>query len=87
MDDLNTLRAPSLWPEFPFLRVERRLDLRFDQPVCFVYAPEPDRVATRVFFVKEFPPPLEEFDMDTSPGLTYDDLAALVSDGWRIVDA
>lgn len=85
MDDLNTLRATSLWPEFPFLRMERRLDFRFDQPLCFAYAVERDQVIPTVFFTKEFPPS-DEFDPETNPGLTYQDLAALVGDGWRVAD-
>ena len=86
MDDLNTLRATSLWPEFPFLRVERRLDFRFDQPICFVYAPERDQVVPRVYFTPAFPPSLDDFDAENSPGLTYQDLASLIGDGWRVVD-
>jgi hypothetical protein len=86
VDDLNTLRATSLWPEFPFLRLERRLDFRFDQPICFLYASERDRVIPKVFFVTEFPPTLDGFDAEKSPGIPYDDLTDLVGDGWRIVD-
>ena len=86
MDDLNALRATSLWPEFPFLRVERRLDFRFDQPLCFVYATERDTVVPRVYFTPAWPPPPANFDIENSPGLTYQDLAALVADGWRVAD-
>lgn len=86
MDDLHILRSPSLWPEFPYLRVERRLDLRFDQPVCFVYAAGADVVVPRVFFTQDFPPKSEDFSVETTLGLTYSDLGALVGDGWRVID-
>jgi hypothetical protein len=87
MDDLHILRSPSLWPEFPYLRVERRLDLRFDQPVCFVYAAGPNVVVPRVFFTQKFPPGNEQFSVETNLGLTYPDLAALAGDGWRVIDS
>ena len=84
MDDLNIMKATSLWPDFPYLRVERRLDLRLDQPRCFVYAPDRDEVLPRVYFTRDFPP--DEFDRENNPGIIYQDLSELVGDGWRVID-
>lgn len=83
--DLPFLRAPWLWPHYPFVQVERRSEMRPGQPYCVVFADETSHVVPAVFFVPSFPPCLDEFDPERSWGFSYPDLDAVINDGWRVV--
>lgn len=83
--DLAVLRAPWVWPDFPFILVERRSEMRPEQPFCVVVADEAGEVVPAVYFVDDFPPDPASFDSTQTSGFSYADLAAVVADGWRLV--
>lgn len=83
--DLAVLRAPWVWPDYPYLQVERRTETRPGQPFCVVVADETGEVMPAVYFVDDFPPVAGVFDPSQAWGFSYSDLEAVVADGWTLV--
>jgi len=83
--DLSVLRSPWLWPDYPFVRVERRTEIRPGQPFSIVVADETGEVVPAVYFVAEYPPDPTMFDISEPWGFSYPHLEAVVADGWRIL--
>jgi hypothetical protein len=84
MDDLVVLKSPRLWPSYPYLRVERRTDLRTGMPFCFLRAASEIQVEPYVLMGPEWPPP-DEVHIDESYGFSYGSIDEIAADGWKIV--
>ena len=81
MDEiLSVLKRPSGWPEWPYLRLERRHVLRSGGPFCLLIANQIDDVDPTVYLADEWPP-REGWVPDV--GLSYQSFDDLVSDGWK----
>jgi hypothetical protein len=84
MDDLAVLKSPNLWPHFPYLRVERRTDMRAGMPFCFLRAASEVEVEPYVLMGPSWPP-AEEVEIDQSYGFSYDSIDEIAAAGWKIV--
>lgn len=82
MDDLTILRSPKLWPDWPYLRVERRAEGRGGQSACFVRALDMASVEPVVYVVTDWPP----MDQDASvlARFNYGDFQSMQKEGWRV---
>lgn len=84
MDDTRIVETPEMWPQFPYLRVERRTDTRPGQATCFVKVSEKQEVKPTVMATHNWPPP-ETDDIPLVLNLVYEDWDSLFSEGWRPV--
>jgi len=84
VDDVAVMRSPTLWPEFPYLRVERRREQRPGSPFCFLRARNELEVDPLVLMGPQWPPP-PDIEVDESFRFAYDSVDALASEGWRVV--
>jgi hypothetical protein len=71
------------WKNPKYLRVERRFDGRVKQPQCFVFADREGGVGPVVyFFPSNLHPDMLPLPMDAIGDKKYEDIDALVADGW-----
>ncbi len=84
MEDLRVMKSPQLWPQFPFLRVERRLELRPGSPFCFVWARNEIETEPNVLMGPTWPPD-EDLDIEETYRFAYDSVEAIAAEGWRVV--
>ena len=83
MDEaLHILQTPRLWPDWPYLRVERRTELRPDAPICVLVADELQQVVPTVYFTDNFPPG-EWFVPTEERALAYTSLEEVRANGWK----
>ena len=75
------LTMPELWPEAPYLVVERRRNNRVGDDWCYLEASE-DHVEAVVHVAPTWPPPADA-DAPGTPTFAYDSLEDLQSEGWR----
>ena len=85
MDDTTLLQSPQLWPEFPYLRVDRRTTPRQGQGICFVRSSEEGEVEPVVYVTAAWPP-REETEPMVVFSFGLQDFAALVEQGWKVVE-
>ena len=83
VDDISVMGNPTLWPEYPYLRVERRHEDRPGQPFCFLKAENEMTVAPVVLMGPTWPPQ-PDFEPDVSFRFAYESLDALAHEGWRV---
>ncbi len=84
MLDEQILEAPSLWPQWPYLAVERRMTTRQGDPCCFLVVDSEGEVAPVVHVSSVFPPG-DDFDLNYGPHFHYPDFASLRADSWKPV--
>ena len=84
MDDLAVLRSPNLWPTFPYLRVERRVEQRPGMPFCFVRSTPELQVEPFVLMGPTWPPDAD-VDIDETFRFAYESVDDIASNGWRVV--
>ena len=84
MEDVRVLRSPHLWPEYPYLRVERRRDLRPGSPYCFVRAQSEVETDPLVLMGAEWPPEID-LELDEVYRIPYDSVEDVARAGWRVV--
>jgi hypothetical protein len=83
MDEaLNIMQNPRMWPDWPYLQLERRTELRPDSPYCVLVADELHSVEPVVFFSDNWPPG-EWFSPDVERAIAYQTLDEVRSNGWR----
>lgn len=82
MDDLTILRSPKLWPDWPYLRVERRAEGRVGASACFLRALDMAAVEPCVYVAMEWPPADQEASILTR--FSNGDFQALQKEGWRV---
>lgn len=83
MDEaLLIIQTPSMWPDWPYLRVERRTELRPDTPMCVLVADELQQVAPTVYFADEFPPG-DWFVPSEDRAMAYGSLEEVRANGWK----
>jgi hypothetical protein len=79
----SALTMTGAWKNPKFLRVERRFDGRTKQPQCFVFAGADGQVTPTVyFFPHNLHPDMIPLTMDATGTKEYEDVEALVEDGW-----
>ena len=74
---------PALWPEAPYLVVERRRHNRVGDDWCFLKATSDEEVDAVVYLAPTWPPPQELLEPGLSPHFVYDSLEDLQSQGWK----
>ena len=79
---LRVLETPRVWPEWPYLRVERRKELRADSPYCVVIANELHDVEPTVYFADYWPID-DAFTAQRERAMAYASLPELAQAGWR----
>ena len=79
---LRVLETPRVWPEWPYLRVERRKELRPGSPYCVVIANELHDVEPTVYFTDSWPID-EQFTAEREKSMPYPNLIDLAQAGWR----
>lgn len=84
LDDAVILQNPHLWPEYPFVRVDRRVDPRQGQGTCFVRADEEGQVEPVVYVTSSWPPP-EDVEPMVVVSFAFQDFRSLVKQGWKVV--
>ena len=84
VEDVVVMRSPRLWPQFPYLRVERRRDLRPGSPFCFVRAQSEAEPEPLVLMGPEWPPEID-LELDETYRLSYDSIEDVAEAGWRVV--
>ena len=84
MADLKIVHSPELWPQYPYLRLERRTDTRPGQATCFVQVTPKQDVEPTVFATHNWPPPDTE-EVPVVLRLEYPDWDALFAEGWRVI--
>ena len=84
LDDAVMLQNPHLWPEYPFIRVDRRIDPREGQGTCFVRADEEGRVEPVVYVTPAWPP-REDIEPIVVVSFAFQDFRSLVKQGWKVV--
>lgn len=82
--DLAMLTDPTLWPEHPYLRIERRTEPRRGQATCFLRANVSNEMEPFVFVSPTWPPDDEQDPMVVST-FEYGNLDSLTRQGWRII--
>ncbi len=82
MKELRVAKSPELWPQYPYLRVERRTEERPGQPACFLRVTERQEVEPKVFMTQQWPPP-DDDEVSIDVLLDYDNLDTLLAQGWR----
>lgn len=83
MDEvLHVIQSPRLWPEWPYLRVERRTELRTDSPFCVLVANELHEVEPTVYFSDNYPPG-DWFTPDHERAMEYASLEEVKNNGWK----
>lgn len=75
------LTMPELWPEAPYLVVERRRNNRAGDDFCYLKASE-DKVEAVIHVAPSWPPPAGE-DPAGTPTIAYNSFEDLQSEGWR----
>ena len=79
----SAITMTSAWKNPKALRVERRFDGRTNQPHCFIFAdPHGEVIPTVFFFHNTLPPSWIPLPMDAIGDKKYEDVDALVEDGW-----
>lgn len=79
----SALTMTWAWKNPKALRVERRFDGRAAQPHCFVFAgPDGEVLPTVYFFRNNRPTDLTPHAQDAIGAKKYEDVDALVADGW-----
>ena len=84
MDDVAVLKSPSLWPTYPYLRVERRTDQRPGMPFCFVRAANELEVEPLVLMGPTWPPD-DEISLDETYRFSYGSIDEVATAGWKVV--
>lgn len=79
---LYILQTPRLWPDWPYLQVERRTELRTDSPFCLLMANELHEVTPTVYFTDNWPPG-EWFTPSEERAIAYTSLEEVRSNGWK----
>ena len=83
MDEaLYIMSNPRMWPDWPYLQLERRTELRPDSPFCLLMADELHEVAPTVYFTDNWPPG-DWFSPDEERSLAYGTMDEVRSNGWR----
>ena len=82
MSDLWIIESPEIWPQYPYLRVERRTVSRKGQATCFVKVSDTQEVKPTVMATHNWPPP-EQDDIPLVLKVDYEDWDSLFSEGWR----
>lgn len=82
MKEQDVLKSPELWPQYPYLRVERRTEARTGQATCFIRVSDKQEIEPRVFATHEWPPP-DDGDIPTVLDLRYEQLDELEAGGWK----
>lgn len=83
MDEaLYVIQNPRLWPDWPFLQVERRTELRPGNAYCLLMADELYQVQPTVYFSENWPPG-EWFTPNEERAMAYTSLEELRSNGWK----
>jgi len=85
LDDVALVQSPHLWPEFPFLRVDRRTENRAGAGICFLRTNEEGEIDPVVYVTTSWPP-REEEDPMIVVSFALQDLRGLVEQGWRVVN-
>ena len=75
------LTMPNLWPEGPYLVVERRRHNRAGDDWCFLKAVSDAEVEAVIYLAPSWPP--DENEARSTPNLTYESFADLQSEGWK----
>jgi len=81
-DVLHVLTTPRLWPEWPYLRIERRTELRPGSPFCVVVANELHDVDPTVYFTDDWPVS-DDTDLHRDRAMEYSSLDEIASAGWK----
>ncbi len=81
--DLHVFRSPQLWPNYPYLRVERRSEDRPGMSMCYVVADSETHVDPIVYVGSAWPPP-EDFTKEGATIIAYTDFETLQKAGWRV---
>lgn len=82
MDDKTMMETPRLWPQWPYLRVERRADQRPNSPFCVLVSNDLNEVDPVIYLAQTWPPP-KNFAPTIERALTYTSMDEIVSAGWR----
>lgn len=83
MDDVALVQSPHLWPEFPFLRVDRRAEKR-PGGICFLRTNEEGEVDPVVYVTTKWPP-REDEDPMIVVSFALQELRELVEEqGWKV---
>ena len=84
LDDAVILQNPHLWPEYPYIRVDRRTDPRQGQATCFLRAKEDGQVEPVVYVTPSWPP-REDVKPIVRFSFAFQDFRSLVKQGWKVV--
>ena len=82
MNTSQIIHSPELWPQYPYLRVERRQESRPGQATCFVKVTGKQEVEPKVMATHNWPPS-DTDEVELVLELNYNDWEALFSEGWR----
>jgi hypothetical protein len=85
VDDAALLKSPHLWPEFPFLRVDRRTTPRPGAGICFLRTNDVGEVDPVVYVTTSWPPKEDEDPMIVV-SFAFQDMQGLIEQGWKVVD-
>ena len=82
--DLHVFRSPQLWPQYPYLRVERRNADRPGMALCYLVADSETHVDPIVYIGPTWPPP-EDFTKEGATIFAYVNFDDMQKAGWRVV--
>jgi len=86
MEITTVLSTPELWPQFPYLRVERRKQPRPGQATCFIRVDDHQEVAPTVYGTHNWPVPDDRDDeVPLVLRVEYTSLEDLSANGWKPV--
>ena len=85
MEETTVLSSPELWPQYPYLRVERRKKARPGQATCFIRVDDHQHVAPTVYGTHDWPVPDDREEVPLVLTVGYESLEDLSANGWKPV--